>query len=338
MYKKLQNLISPTIALFSLIVLLANPAFAECTGGSVSGWAWSDNIGWISLTCENEEGSDVDYGLNIDSGTGLVSGHAWSDVVGWITFDEADLTGCPDGTCEAKEVDGVLTGWAKVIDTDEEGTYYGDYDEWISLSGEAEDEYEYGVETTDMGDISGGYAYGDQILGWVEFGYSNTGSGDIPGELPGVGEGNYISLLQGTNWPDKFDSITFSAWIYWEGVGTQEASGIYGILTENTIVRFEIKDDGKLYLGLNGNTQETTESVIREEKWTHVAFSYQGGSENRWARVYVDGDQVSAEQQNAGALNIPTGEEGFHAIGSSGLDRNFNGYITRIRLYHDIFE
>ncbi|MEA2092614.1 MAG: LamG-like jellyroll fold domain-containing protein [Patescibacteria group bacterium] len=335
MFKTINKKLSLTLGLLSLILFFASPVSAECTGGSVSGWAWSDNIGWISLSCENE-GGDVDYALDIDAGTGLVSGYAWSEVVGWISFEQSDLTDCPEGTCEARKVDGVLTGWAKVIDTDEEGIYYGDYDEWVSLSGTADDATEYGVEVDDMENITGGYAWGDQTLGWVEFGYSGSGGG-IPEVLPGVGDGNYISLLGSENWPDKFNSITFSAWIYWEGIGTQETSGIYGLIhpTESTLIEFEILANGELKLVLNGN-QQTTDEVIKEEKWTHVSFTYEGGA-SRWARIYVDGENVGENQFNAGSLNIPT-EDGFHAIGSAGLNKNFNGYITRIRLYHDIFE
>jgi hypothetical protein len=333
MYKTINKKLFLTLGFLTLTLSFASPVSAECTGGSVSGWAWSDNIGWISLSCENE-GDEVDYALNIDAGTGLVSGYAWSEVVGWITFEQSDLTGCPSGACEARKVGGKLTGWAKVIDTDEEGIYHGEYDEWISLSGTADDATEYGVEVDDMGNITGGFAYGDQTVGWIEFGYSGS-SGGIPGELPGAGDGNYISLLGSENWPDKFDSITFSAWIYWQGVGTQETSGIYGITTDGTFVEFEVLADGELRLALNGNEQ-TTDEVIKEEKWTHVAFTYKGG-DSRWARVYVDGENVGENQFNAGSLNIPT-EDGFHAIGSAGLNKNFNGKIARIRLYHEIFE
>ena len=51
--------------------------------GVLSGWAWNDAVGWISL-------SGTNYGVTIDpSGDGINSffnGWAWSEVVGWISF------------------------------------------------------------------------------------------------------------------------------------------------------------------------------------------------------------------------------------------------------------
>lgn len=64
--------------------------------GNLSGWAWSDEIGWISMNC-----SDLgicgtsNYGVSIDS-SGDFSGWAWNDVVGWISFNCTNSgTSCP---------------------------------------------------------------------------------------------------------------------------------------------------------------------------------------------------------------------------------------------------
>jgi len=58
----------------------------------LSGWVWNNNLGWVSLTCENglNEGivcGDFDYGVKIDSTTGEMSGWAWGDNIGWISFE-----------------------------------------------------------------------------------------------------------------------------------------------------------------------------------------------------------------------------------------------------------
>jgi hypothetical protein len=79
------------------------------TGDNVYGFAWSDNIGWISfnsIDCDingNDifegagEGAPTDcpssgavtnYGVNIDEVTGNFSGYAWSPNIGWISFEE----------------------------------------------------------------------------------------------------------------------------------------------------------------------------------------------------------------------------------------------------------
>ncbi|MBI2025116.1 MAG: hypothetical protein HYT03_03470 [Candidatus Harrisonbacteria bacterium] len=63
--------------------------------GQLSGWAWSDQIGWISF-CGNETNSsdslnicpsNPTYSVTIDTDTGVFRGWAWNDVIGWISFN-----------------------------------------------------------------------------------------------------------------------------------------------------------------------------------------------------------------------------------------------------------
>ncbi len=131
---------------------------SECESHDVWGWAWSDNIGWISFSCESHDAEGVNYGLDIDDHTGELSGHAWSDAVGWISFDSADLAGCPSGECRAVLDDNKLSGWARVLTSDE----------WISLSGN-----NYGVERFES--EFRGWAFGDEVVGWLSFNCEDTG-------------------------------------------------------------------------------------------------------------------------------------------------------------------
>ncbi|ANM31010.1 hypothetical protein ABI59_17680 [Acidobacteria bacterium Mor1] len=53
---------------------------------SLTGWMWAENIGWISMSCENDSScTNADYGVRND-GHGALSGFAWSENVGWIHF------------------------------------------------------------------------------------------------------------------------------------------------------------------------------------------------------------------------------------------------------------
>jgi len=74
--------------------------------GNLSGWAWSDNIGWITFNC-----SDIGvcgsfpYEVTIDraGNESLFGGWAWNDVIGWISFNcendhDPDTPGTQD-TC-----------------------------------------------------------------------------------------------------------------------------------------------------------------------------------------------------------------------------------------------
>ena len=82
------------------------------SGDNVFGWAWSDNIGWISfnsLDCDADNdgfssgnlpgcppvGSIIShYGVFLDyNGTKIFDGYAWSSAIGAISFNEADLVG-----------------------------------------------------------------------------------------------------------------------------------------------------------------------------------------------------------------------------------------------------
>ncbi|MEK7192316.1 MAG: hypothetical protein AAB646_02270 [Patescibacteria group bacterium] len=54
------------------------------TNGVLSGWAWNDEIGWISFSGSSAQSV---YGVTIDMATGIFSGWAWNDVIGWISFN-----------------------------------------------------------------------------------------------------------------------------------------------------------------------------------------------------------------------------------------------------------
>jgi len=89
---------------------------------NVNGWGWSDNIGWVSFSCEDSSScGSVDYGVSVGE-NGFLSGYAWSSHIGWITFNEEELSGCPQPACNARVVDGELQGWAKALAGDDSMT------------------------------------------------------------------------------------------------------------------------------------------------------------------------------------------------------------------------
>ncbi len=145
-----------------------------CPGGDdVKGWAWADTIGWISFSCTNEsECQTSNYNVEIDDETGDFSGYAWSDAVGWISFEESDLNveDCPAYPSDCKAVfdseTGEVTGWAKVINSDE----------WISFNCTNESECQtsdYKVEIDSETMTFSGWAWGDTTIGWISFNCTN---------------------------------------------------------------------------------------------------------------------------------------------------------------------
>lgn len=60
--------------------------------GNLAGYAWSENAGWISFACDNTAScATVNYGVTIDPETGEFSGHAWGENIGWVKFDHSQV-------------------------------------------------------------------------------------------------------------------------------------------------------------------------------------------------------------------------------------------------------
>ena len=129
----------------------------------ISGYAWSSNIGWISMNCPTI--NSCTYGVSFDVKTGLMNGYAWSSNIGWISFTESDLMQCPVSECKAefKLANGTMkmTGWARALSPNKSGN--SGWDGWIRLDGAT-----YGV-TDNGGGIIGGYAWGSDVIGWIDF-------------------------------------------------------------------------------------------------------------------------------------------------------------------------
>ena len=110
------------VAILLTVVLFSSPHLARSTTTptGVTGYAWSDTIGWISLDCHTggPTGNDVcatsgNYHLAIAS-DGTVSGYAWSDNIGWVSANSADIATCASGAT-SNISNGAWTGWLRAI-------------------------------------------------------------------------------------------------------------------------------------------------------------------------------------------------------------------------------
>ncbi len=131
------------------LLFFAGPRFSSAQSAPLSGYAWSDTIGWISL-------SGSGYGIYIDA-SGNLSGHAWSEHIGWISAQAADVVGCPTTPCQPKLTGTAMSGWLRAISATGNG-----WDGWISLSGPG-----YGV--SNVNGTYSGYAWGSDVVGWINF-------------------------------------------------------------------------------------------------------------------------------------------------------------------------
>lgn len=95
------------------------------------GWAWSENIGWVSFNCANLgtcPPAGTEYGVDFDA-AGQITGWAWSENIGWICFGATCGGTAPDGLGAAASVSlvsGQMRGWARFWSLGDSG--------WISLS------------------------------------------------------------------------------------------------------------------------------------------------------------------------------------------------------------
>lgn len=61
------------------------PAF----GQALAGFLWAENVGWISLSCENTTScAKVKFGVK-KAGKGKLTGFAWGENIGWVNFAPA---------------------------------------------------------------------------------------------------------------------------------------------------------------------------------------------------------------------------------------------------------
>ena len=156
------------VIVVTLTAVFAFPFVGEIKAGAddnVSGWAWSDNIDWVSFNCTNEDNCGTsDYGVHINE-DGTFTGHAWSENIGWIDFSPVGpYPDLPDYSTKVNLETGEASGWARALN------YGGGWDGWISIRGTG-----YGVSIDfNTGEFSD-YAWSDEVIGWLSFNCVNEG-------------------------------------------------------------------------------------------------------------------------------------------------------------------
>jgi len=159
--------------LFNFFLKSSTPTKAGIND-NVYGWAWSENIGWISFN-SSTGGGGTDYGVNIES-DGTITGYAWSENIGWISFNESDLTGCPQSPCKAwvDPLTGTVYGWAKALAANDPQS--GGWEGWIHLQGS---NYGVFIDTSSTPAEFEGWAWGEDVLGWISFNCDNPETGNV---------------------------------------------------------------------------------------------------------------------------------------------------------------
>jgi uncharacterized membrane protein len=168
-----------------VIGLVPGVAIASFTD-FLHGWAWSSNIGWISLSSFTGGGEEI-YGVAVDSTDNLI-GSAWSRGVqglagglGWLDFDPVGpYPASPNNSAQLDRVTNKITGWARfcsgTVDNDCVSATRSDWDGWVLLGPISVSGTDYGVEvnaSTSPMELTG-WAYGSEPVGWISFNCFNT--------------------------------------------------------------------------------------------------------------------------------------------------------------------
>jgi len=148
---------------------------AQSSATNLSGYAWSENIGWVSFASSTNANNVVSVGTD-----DYVTGYAWSENIGWVKF--GGLSSFPSGggtiSDNAKISGNNLIGWARAC----AGTVNGNcasmdsradgWDGWIKLDGVILD----GTQT---------YAWGSDVVGWIDFSQVTLTNSDVCSNIPG---------------------------------------------------------------------------------------------------------------------------------------------------------
>jgi hypothetical protein len=151
----------------------------------MSGYAWSENIGWISFNCDDLGACGTsNYKVGVQSSDQNVVGYAWSENIGWIMFDPP-----PDFTTSLYPEDPQnpvvynpsgnkrLAGWARAcagtVSGDCNSATQSDWDGWAKMFDDVaapdSDKPQYNASTGEFE----GWIWGSDVMGWISLNCKN---------------------------------------------------------------------------------------------------------------------------------------------------------------------
>lgn len=286
---------------------------------NLSGFAWSDNIGWVSFNssdCDADNNGISDgtpagcplagtsipnYGVNVGIG-GAMSGFAWSDNIGWIDFGPSgSYPELPNNGGTLDRSTGLVSGWARALAGSSAES--GGWDGWIKLGNDSNGDgaYDNGSDINLINDYGamaglfnagscewGGYSWGGGgdtgVVGWISF--SGTASdGSLYGVKgtgrPACAEGNFRPVAEA-------------------GISATGISGSYSAnistTTGNTIIFIsadkDLNGDGKVSRDPNG--------------WNDTDFGVKSGGNCEWFKN--DGVATTSINKKNNPRNPATGD------------------------------
>ncbi len=275
LYKKYLGIFCLAVAMVFALGMGSAKVGAQ-SPGAVDGYAWADEIGWISLNCLTGGAGQTNicgvsnYGLNLDA-AGNITGYAWSDNWGWIQFNG----GCPAGAttfmpnqpCNAYKYGAEVRGFAKITNffaptpfcngnngqncgfDPQVGGYISldnnnDHDFGVVGVQDAAGSSNYGVTFT--GNLIGGYGW-NQVAGWVQFMGTTPGAVTVT-LMPNAGAIEICAANQAT--------------LTWDSTNALSCNGSWGATNLPPDGFIEISSPGSYYVTCDGVQSNTVVVTI----------------------------------------------------------------------------
>ncbi|MFZ4582785.1 MAG: LamG domain-containing protein, partial [Paludibacter sp.] len=170
------------------------------------------------------------------------------------------------------------------------------------------------------------------ILYFVALLAATTISAQIGGSaLQLDGANDYVNCGNGSNFNITGTAITIEAWIYtkninqnWQAIAGKQthASGVFALIIDSDTKKPALW----LNLGSLWNQRVLANTAIEQDKWYHIAGTYDGTT----AKIYIDG-KLDNSQACSGSLPDALSEPFY-----IGMNNNvyFNGKIDEVRLWN----
>src|SRR4030043_415579 len=249
-----------------------------------------------STTLAYNYGVDIDLSL-AEGNTGNLSGYAWSQNIGWISFNALEFGVCPVGTFQPNVslTTGAVTGWVRACVVFQSGctgalkplSETGGWDGWIRLNGMAQNGTPYGpiLNSTFSPSEFEGWAWGgdpnndnnEAVIGYINF------NGPNYAVYTNLSVNNAPTVAINPTTTDTYCFATkppiFLNWTFSDSDGDTQSA--YQIQIDNSGVGFPSPelDTGKLSSGSNIYSPDSSTNIYG----TNLSF----GVPTYWWRIRV---------------------------------------------------
>lgn len=228
---------------------------AQAGGARFTGWAWSENIGWLSFNSNNCDTDGNGLSDGVPAGcpiagapmaqyavarqpNGDLTGYAWSENIGWVRFDPpGPYPGSPNKSSRV-HTSQPADGWFRALATD------ASWDGWMKF--DSGGNYGSGVTLGGaQGNILQGYAWGSDVVGWIHM--NGTAQSGAPYQVSLIG-GQITNLSADTTGSGAVCSSAPTptiSWTYTNPLGLSQSAYQVQIATDSGFGAIVV-DSGKV--------------------------------------------------------------------------------------------